>query len=71
MNGKQLAALLFCSPATVSRLLSSDREPSVALMLRIRELTGWTLDEQVNAASRGEYGTLLQNWMANAPAERT
>lgn len=40
------------SHATISRIRSGDRTPSVDLMLRISKLMDWALEEQVEARVR-------------------
>ena len=54
MNGRELARVLKVSEATVSRLASGHREPSVALMLEIREALGWKIDAQADALRAGD-----------------
>ena len=63
MNQAQAAELLGCSEATVSRLRSGDRTPSVRMMQEIKRLLSWSLDDQAAAIERGDYGTLLAGKM--------
>lgn len=39
----------------VSRIRRGKRKPSIALMGRIKDLTGWTIDDQVASQQRGDY----------------
>lgn len=72
MTGEELSVELRCSPATVSRLLSNDRDPSVSLMLRIRDRIGWSLDYQVELMESGRFGEKLRTWMVgNVPTPKT
>lgn len=64
MKGAELAEVLGISEATVSRLLSGDRRPSVDLMVKIKDVfPGWSLDDQAIALETGEYGAVLRNAM--------
>lgn len=54
-TNEELAGLLGVSHATVSRIRSGDRLPSLQVMQKIRELYGWTLDEQWDARNAGTY----------------
>lgn len=60
MNARQLATAVRVSEATVSRLLSGQRGPSIRLIPRIRDALGWRVDEQVQAIERGTYGQALR-----------
>lgn len=48
MNQAQLAELLDVSLATISRICSGERRPSLDLMLKIEEVLEWPIDEQAN-----------------------
>jgi transcriptional regulator with XRE-family HTH domain len=54
-TNEELAELLEVSHATVSRIRSGDRLPSLAVMDRIRTLLNWSLDDQADARTRGVY----------------
>lgn len=54
-TNEELAGLLGVSHATVSRIRSGDRLPSLQVMQKIREEFGWTLDEQTDARNAGNY----------------
>jgi transcriptional regulator with XRE-family HTH domain len=61
MNSRQLATRLDVSEATVSRLLSNDRRPSVDLMVKISEVfPRFTVNVQVQALAANQYGALLK-----------
>jgi transcriptional regulator with XRE-family HTH domain len=66
VNQQQLADRLGVSQAMVSRLLSGDRRPSIALMNRIKDVLGWSLDAQAETMERGEYGQTLRYVMVQA-----
>jgi transcriptional regulator with XRE-family HTH domain len=44
-----MAEQLDCSVATVSRICSAERRPSIDLILKIRPVLGWTIESQANA----------------------
>lgn len=68
MNARELAANLQVSEATVSRLLSNDRRPSVDLMTRVKEVFPfWSLDDQAVALGAGVYGGILKACMDSNP----
>jgi len=59
MTGAELAAMLEVSEATVSRIASGERRPSVDLILSIRRVLGWSFESQAMllAESAVAYGT--------------
>lgn len=68
MNSRQLAVRLEVSEATVSRLLSNDRRPSVDLMMKVAEVfPRFTVNMQVQALAIGQYGGLLKTAMKAGP----
>lgn len=50
--------------ATVSRLRSGERLPSLDTMTEIKEMTGWSLDLQALAKSSGTYHVELETRLA-------
>jgi transcriptional regulator with XRE-family HTH domain len=58
-----MAEIVGCSEATISRLRSGDRTPSVRLMQEIRRVLSWSLDEQAAAIERGDFGALFTGKM--------
>lgn len=67
MNGRDFSKLLGVSEATVSRLMSGDRRPSISLMMKIKDVLGgrlWTLDQQAKALESGKYGEELATRIA-------
>ena len=46
--------------ATVSRLRSGDRLPSLETIMAVKQLTGWGVDEQADAKSGGTYHVELE-----------
>lgn len=66
MNGREMARALGVSEATVSRLASGHRQPSLELMVKIREVLKWKLDPQADALRAGKYGEVLQAKMSKA-----
>lgn len=66
MNARELAIQLEVSEATISRLLSGERRPSVDVMVAIRDrFPQWGLDSQAEALKMGMYGPILRGWMAS------
>lgn len=63
MNRTEAADALGCSEATISRLRSGDRQPSVRLMQEIRRVLSWSIDDQVTALERGVYGEVFAHKM--------
>jgi transcriptional regulator with XRE-family HTH domain len=55
MNQIETADVLGCSVATVSRICSGERRPSVDLMMEIRRVFSWSIDAQVSAIESGRY----------------
>ncbi len=56
MNGRELAAVIDVSEASVSRYASGERQPSIEVMGRIAPALGWSLDEQFRSLQAGTYG---------------
>lgn len=50
-----LGELIDLSHATVSRIRSGDRLPSVEVMAKIKDELGWSLDDQVSARLARRY----------------
>lgn len=59
MIASELATAARISQATVSRLLSGDRGPSIRMMGRIRDVLSWPAEEQVRAIEKGQYAEQL------------
>lgn len=55
MNARELAGLTALSEATISRLASGDRRPSVETMGKVRGVLGWSMDEQADSLAAGTY----------------
>lgn len=55
LSNTELGAALGVSHASVSRIRSGDRLPSIRVMSRIATLTGWDVGEQVEAREEGTY----------------
>jgi transcriptional regulator with XRE-family HTH domain len=66
MNARELARALKVSEATVSRLASGHRQPSLDLMVRIKDVLKWKLDPQADALRAGTYGEVLTAKMGKA-----
>lgn len=49
MNMSQMADRLEVSLATVSRICSGERRPSIDLILKIRSALGWSMESQADA----------------------
>lgn len=65
-----MARVLQVSEATVSRLVSGDRQPSLELMIKIRSTLRWKLDAQADALQSGSYGEVLAGKMSKAKAPK-
>jgi transcriptional regulator with XRE-family HTH domain len=63
MTGAEMALLLGCSEATVSRLRSGERTPSVRMMNEIRRVLAWSVEQQAAAIEQGSYGPIFTNLM--------
>lgn len=59
MIASELATAASISQATVSRLLSGDRGPSIHMVAKIRDVLGWPAEEQVKAIEAGNYAEEL------------
>ena len=55
MTGRELSEQLQVSEATVSRLASGERRPSVELMRKIQRVLRWSLVSQLQALETGSY----------------
>jgi transcriptional regulator with XRE-family HTH domain len=63
MNQAEAAQALGCSVATVSRLRSGDRRPSLPLMQEIKRVLSWSIDDQAAAIERGDYAEMFTGKM--------
>lgn len=55
MNQQEAAEALGCSEATVSRICSGERSPSVELMKEIRRVLSWGIEAQISCIEKGVY----------------
>jgi hypothetical protein len=73
MTNVALGKLLGLDHSSVSRLRRGQRGCSVQVMLRLDEVLGWTVREQVNAFDAGTFGPDLESrlleWTATRPAD--
>jgi transcriptional regulator with XRE-family HTH domain len=51
-----MAERLEVSEATISRLASGERRPSIDVMIRIRDVLGWPLDNQADVLNISSSG---------------
>lgn len=65
-----MAAAADVSVATVSRICSGERRPSLDLMLKFRALLGWSIESQADALreSTSRYAVEFQQRMERRPA---
>ena len=68
MYARELALATDASEATISRLLSGERKPSLDLMLRIRAVTDWALEDQADCLQMGLYSGRLKEKMESVDA---
>lgn len=71
-----LAAALGVSLATISRLRSGDRRPSMALMSRIEKELGWSIETQARAWINGNWHLKFETrirkaWIQSGKVSRT
>lgn len=66
MQQSEVARRAGVAVATVSRLLSGDRQPSFDMMVRIEEAIGWPVEQQANARKFGNYGNKLDEAIRRA-----
>lgn len=55
LSNTELGGLLGISHASVSRIRSGHRNPSIAVMSKIATLTGWEVGNQIEARGTGTY----------------
>lgn len=63
MTGAELAEALGVSEATVSRIGSGERRPSMDLMLKIRDVLHWSVERQADAIRCETYAADFKTWM--------
>ncbi len=63
VNRTEMADALGCSVATVSRICSGDRAPSLALMIEIRRVLSWSVESQVDEMGCGNYPAIFEEKM--------
>lgn len=71
MNVTRTADLLGVSAATVSRICSGDRRPSLDLMFVIEKEMRWPLTEQAEAIQAGTYADRFKDRMEPEVAHGT
>jgi transcriptional regulator with XRE-family HTH domain len=65
LTNEELGELLGISHATVSRIKSGHRLPSLGVMDKIRELYGWSIDDQTDARNGDTYAIEFNQRVAN------
>lgn len=68
MNLTETAAALGCSIATVSRICSGDRNPSLELMAEIRRVLRWSIEAQADEIRCGTYAATFKDKMERRQA---
>jgi transcriptional regulator with XRE-family HTH domain len=68
MTQTEMAYRLGVSLATVSRICSGDRRPSMELMDRIEEVLDWPFNDQANEIRCDAYHSAFQRKMEAKPA---
>ncbi len=66
VKASELASALDRSEATVSRLLSGERKPSLETMRDIKLVLGWPIDQQAEALEADIYPIELKKRMEHA-----
>lgn len=69
MTGRELSEQLQVSEATVSRLASGERRPSVELMRKIQRVLRWSLVSQLQALETGSYADEFKRRMQQRRAQ--
>lgn len=68
MNITETATALGCSVATVSRIVSGDRNPSLELMAEIRRVLRWSIEAQADEVRAGTYAATFKDKMERRQA---
>lgn len=63
VTNQRVAEDLGVTHATISRIRSGDRLPSLALMLTIEKVTRWRLSAQVRWRQEGKYATAFEQML--------
>jgi hypothetical protein len=63
MYARELALYLGVTESTTSRWLSGERQPSLTSMLGLRELLGWSIEDQADALVKDIYPDALKHRM--------
>lgn len=72
MYARELAYYLGISESMVSRLLSGARKPSLELIIKVRQILGWSVEDQAWTIERHgveEYGARLRIKMEAADVQ--
>lgn len=68
MNGAELAEMTGLSEATISRLASGERGPSLETMEKVRLALGWSIERQTDGVRCGNYAQEFKQRMERRPA---
>lgn len=68
MNLTETAQALGCSLATVSRICSGERNPSLELMAEIRRVLRWSIEAQADEVRAGTYAATFKDKMERRQA---
>lgn len=56
VSNAELGRLLNCNFSTTSRLRAGLRNPSIAMINKIKKITGWKTDAQIKSVDAGTFG---------------
>lgn len=70
MTNGELGTLLDLSHVTISRLRSGTRLPSVEAMVRIEEVLGWKVQDQVEARKDSDYAAKFEDAVTRYASSR-
>lgn len=71
MTGREMSKALGVSEATVSRLASGERKPSTDLMVKVKEVLGWSISQQALAVVDHSYAWKFKERMEKKKAPPT
>lgn len=63
MKASEAADLLDVSEATISRICSGERRPSLDLMFKIRQVLVWSVADQLDEIQCGNYAQVFKQKM--------
>lgn len=70
VTNTELGVLLDLSHVQIHRIRNATRQPSIEAMVRIEQVLGWSIKDQVRARTAGNYASAFETAITRYAADR-